>query len=160
MANQNLSQFTEKTFVADADHTFIWDTAGTISKRVSRNSWLNSGTLTSDAPVTISQTWNNAAVAFTGLKVNAAGTSAANSAAGSNLLDLQMGGVSTFRIDKTAHIYVANPSARLDVNVSGSPVAAFKGFPMKVPATTIAPTATPIKNLRFDLRYIRTPLIN
>ena len=125
MANLNLSEFTEKLFVADADHTFIWDTAASISKRVSRNSWLNSGTLTSDAPVTISQTWNNVAVAFTGLKVNAAGTSAANSAAGSNLLDLQMGGVSTFRIDKTAHIYVVNPSARLDINISGSPVAAF-----------------------------------
>ena len=100
MANQNLSQFTEKLFVADADHTFIWDTVGAISKRVSRNSWLNSGTLTSDAPVTISQTWNNAAVAFTGLKVNAAGTSGTNSAAASLLLDLQVGGVSKFKVDK------------------------------------------------------------
>jgi hypothetical protein len=44
MANQNLSQFTEKLFVADADHTFIWDTAGAISKRVSRNSWLSGTT--------------------------------------------------------------------------------------------------------------------
>ena len=44
MANQNLSQFTEKTFVADADHTFIWDTAASISKRVSRNSWLSGTT--------------------------------------------------------------------------------------------------------------------
>ena len=100
MANQNLSQFTEKLFVADADHTFIWDTAASISKRVSRNSWLNSGTLTSDAPVTISQTWNNAAVAFTGLKFNAAGTSDANSAAASKLLELQIGGVSKFSVDK------------------------------------------------------------
>ena len=101
MANQNLSQFTEKLFVADADHTFIWDTAASISKRVSRNSWLNSGTLTSDAPVTISQTWNNVAVAFTGLKVNAAGTSGTNSAAGSLLLDLQVNGVSQFSVSKT-----------------------------------------------------------
>ena len=44
MANQNLSQFTEKLFVADADHTFIWDTAASISKRVSRNSWLSGTT--------------------------------------------------------------------------------------------------------------------
>ena len=100
MANLNLSEFTEKLFVADADHTFIWDTAASISKRVSRNSWLNSGTLTSDAPVTISQTWNNAAVAFTGLKVTAAGTSDANSAAASKLLELQIGGVSKFSVDK------------------------------------------------------------
>ena len=44
MANLNLSQFTEKLFVADADHTFIWDTVGAISKRVSRNSWLSGTT--------------------------------------------------------------------------------------------------------------------
>ena len=101
MANLNLSQFGEKLFVADADHTFIWDTAASISKRVSRNSWLNSGTLTSDAPVTISQTWNNAAVAFTGLKVNAAGTSGTNSASGSLLADFQLGGASRVTINKS-----------------------------------------------------------
>ena len=91
MANQNLSQFTEKTFVADADHTFIWDTAASISKRVSRNSWLNSGTLTSDAPVTISQTWNQIGTAFTAFKVNAVSTASLST---SKLLDLQLGGVS------------------------------------------------------------------
>ena len=116
MANLNLSQFTEKTFVADADHTFIWDTANAISKRVSRNSWLNSGTLTSDAPVTISQTWNNAAVAFTGLKVNAAGTSDANSASGSLLADFQLGGTTKAKIDKLG-IITAN---RLILDQSGS----------------------------------------
>ena len=100
MANLNLSQFTEKLFVADADHTFIWDTVGAISKRVSRNSWLNSGTLTSDAPVTISQTWNNAAVAFTGLKVNAVSTASDPT---SKLLDLQVGGVSKFSLRKDGH---------------------------------------------------------
>ena len=44
MANLNLSQFGEKLFVADADHTFIWDSAASISKRVSRNSWLSGTT--------------------------------------------------------------------------------------------------------------------
>ena len=97
MANLNLSEFTEKLFVTDADHTFIWDTDASISKRVSRNSWLNSGTLTSDAPVTISQTWNNAAVAFTGLKVNAVSTA---SAAGSLLADFQVGGTTKLKITK------------------------------------------------------------
>jgi len=112
MANLNLSEFTEKLFVTDADHTFIWDTANAISKRVSRNSWLNSGTLTSDAPVTISQTWNNAAVAFTGLKVNAVSTA---SASGSLLLDLQLGGVSLFKVSKTGSITANNT-----FNLSGS----------------------------------------
>jgi hypothetical protein len=104
MANQNLSQFTEKTFVADADWVFLWDTAGAISKKVSRNTLLNSGTLATSAPVTISQTWNDAAVAFTALKVNATSTSAANSASGSLLLDLQVGGASVFKVSKTGEV--------------------------------------------------------
>jgi hypothetical protein len=103
MANLNLSEFTEKTFVADADWTFVWDTAGLISKKVSRNNWLNSGTLAgASAPITVSQTWNDAAVAFTAFKVNATST---NSAAGSLLLDLQVGGVSKAYIDKEGAIY-------------------------------------------------------
>jgi len=97
MANLNLSQFTEKTFVADADWTFVWDTVGAISKKVSRNNWLNSGTLTTSAPVTISQTWDALAVAFTAFKVNATST---NSAAGSLLLDLQTGGTSVLNVRK------------------------------------------------------------
>ena len=149
MANQNLSQFTEKTFVADADHTFIWDTAASISKRVSRNSWLNSGTLTSDAPVTISQTWNNAAVAFTGLKVNAAGTSGTNSAAASLLLDLQVGGVSKAYVDKEGAIYgtgtVSGGTFKSWMNASGyyqvdrtATGAIFGGYPgqFMVPASS------------------------
>ena len=61
MANQNLSQFTEKLFVADADHTFIWDTAASISKRVSRNSWLSGTTANcrlglADAAAPVAQT--------------------------------------------------------------------------------------------------------
>jgi hypothetical protein len=99
MANQTLAEFTEKTFVADADWTFVWDTAGAISKKVSRNSLLNSGTLATSAPVTISQTWNDAAVAFTALKVNATST---NSAAGSLLLDLQVGGSPKFNVSKAS----------------------------------------------------------
>ena len=61
MANLNLSQFTEKLFVADADHTFIWDTAASISKRVSRNSWLSGTTANcrlglADAATPVAQT--------------------------------------------------------------------------------------------------------
>jgi len=49
-------------------------------------------TVTTDAPIiNLSQTWNNAATTFTGLKLNVTNTA---SAAGSNLLDLQVGGTS------------------------------------------------------------------
>jgi len=95
MANLNLSEFTEKLFVADADHTFIWDSAASISKRVSRNSWLNSGTLTSDAPVTISQTWNAGTNVMTALKVVATDTA---SGATSNLLELWSGATPALKL--------------------------------------------------------------
>ena len=88
MANLNLSQFGENTSVSDADYTFVWDSANSISKKVSRNSWLNSGTLTSDAPVTISQTWNAGSNVMTALKVVATDTA---SGATSNLLELWAG---------------------------------------------------------------------
>ena len=88
MANLNLSEFTEKLFVADADHTFIWDTANAISKRVSRNSWLSTGSIATSTPLTISQTWTDAAVAFAAMKIVATDT---NSAAGSDFLELYSG---------------------------------------------------------------------
>jgi len=88
MANLNLSQFTEKTLVADADWVFVWDTAGSISKKVSRNSLLNSGTLATSAPVTISQTWDAGTNVMTALKVVATDTA---SGTASNLLELWAG---------------------------------------------------------------------
>ena len=48
---------------------------------------LNSGTLATDAPITISQTWNAVGQTFKAFVVNAAGTSGTNSASGSLLLD-------------------------------------------------------------------------
>jgi len=120
MANLNLSQFTEKTLVVDADWVFVWDTVGAISKKVSRNSLLNSGTLATSAPVTISQTWAAAGQTFKALVVDAAGTSAANSASGSLLLDLQVNGGSTFAVDKTGSINIGNGSFLLRANVSGA----------------------------------------
>ena len=63
---------------------------------------LSGATITADAPVlNMSQTWNNGAVTFTGLKFNAAGTSDANSASGSLLMDLQVGTASQFSVSKT-----------------------------------------------------------
>lgn len=69
-----------------------------------RSEVLGSGSLavTADAPVLdLQQTWNNSGVTFTGLKFNAAGTSDANSASGSLLLDLQLGGTPLFSFRKS-----------------------------------------------------------
>jgi hypothetical protein len=117
MANLNLSQFTEKTLVADADWVFVWDTTGAISKKVSRNSLLNSGTLVTSAPVTISQTWNDAAVTFTAFKVNATST---NSATGSLLLDLQVGGSSQLKVSRTGFLTIGSGNAKLEYEPGGT----------------------------------------
>ena len=65
----------------------------------------NNGTLTASAPVLdLSQTWNNAAVTFTGIRANITDTA---SAAASNLLDLQSGGTSAMRVDRTGRVIIA-----------------------------------------------------
>jgi hypothetical protein len=57
-----------------------------------------SGVITSSLPaIDISQTWSNSGVTFTGFKVNVTDS---NSASGSLLADLQLGGSNRFRIDK------------------------------------------------------------
>lgn len=61
------------------------------------------GTITANAPLLdLSQTWNNAAVTFTALKLNITDTA---SNAASLLMDLQVGGVSQFRVDKSGNIH-------------------------------------------------------
>jgi len=59
------------------------------------------GTISTSTPNTITQTWNNAAVTFSGLTMNV--TDSASTAA-SYLVDLQVGGVSQVQIEKTGII--------------------------------------------------------
>jgi hypothetical protein len=67
--------------------------AGTFTKVT-----VTGGTTTTDNPlITGTQTWNDAGVTFTGYKLNITNTA---SAAGSSLLDLQIGGSSRFRVTK------------------------------------------------------------
>jgi len=73
---------------------------------------LSGATITADAPVlNMSQTWNNGAVTFTGLKFNATDTA---SAAASLLMDLQVGSASQFSVSKTgATQYKASGSVQV-----------------------------------------------
>lgn len=62
-------------------------------------------TVTASAPVLdLSQSWNAGAVTFTGIKFNVASDV---SAAGSLLMDLQVGGVSKFKVGKDGYVYTA-----------------------------------------------------
>jgi len=63
---------------------------------------LTGDTLTASAPVlNLTQTWNNGAVTFTGVKLNVTNTA---SGGASLLADLQVGGVSQFNVNKTGVI--------------------------------------------------------
>ena len=62
----------------------------------------------------LSQTWNNGAVTFTGLKFNVVSDT---SAAASLLMDLQVGGVSQFQITKAGRI---NGPTGANVNINGA----------------------------------------
>lgn len=83
---------------------------------------LSGATITADAPVlNLAQTWNNAAITFTGLKLNATDTA---SASGSLLMDLQVGGTSRFSVAKAgsanfANDVLINNSNGLRLNSSG-----------------------------------------
>jgi hypothetical protein len=83
------------------DGAFGGDSGFTFNK-TTKAVTLGGATVTTDAPVLdLSQTWNDAAVTFTGLKLNVTDTA---SAAGSNLLDLQRGGNVKFSINKAGGI--------------------------------------------------------
>jgi hypothetical protein len=73
---------------------------------------ISSGTLSNSAPISITQTWNNASVAFKGIQENIIDSA---SAAGSSLIDLQVGGASRFVVDKaglvTANSYAGDGGA-------------------------------------------------
>jgi hypothetical protein len=76
---------------------------------------LAGGTVTASAPVlNLSQTWNDAGVTFTGLKLNVTDTA---SSANSMLIDLQVGGTSQFSVNRTGGIRSPSLSAGL---ISGS----------------------------------------
>ena len=61
-------------------------------------------TVTASAPVLdLSQSWGNNLITFTGIKFNVTDTA---SAAGSLLMDLQVGGVSKFKVDKIGNVTI------------------------------------------------------
>src|SRR5262249_22959665 len=70
--------------------------------------FVTGGTVTADTHLfDATQTWNSAGVTFTAIKSNITDN---NSAAASLLLDLQVGGLSKFKVDKTGAITVASCS--------------------------------------------------
>lgn len=92
-------------------------TAGTVTTAAQPNI-TSTGTLTSLAvsyggliasnPISLTQTWNNSSVTFTGIKQNITDT---NSATSSLLIDLQVGATSKFSVSKTGNVTVTGVSS-------------------------------------------------
>jgi hypothetical protein len=71
-----------------------------------KGSTLTGGTVTASTPVLdATQTWNDAAVTFTGIKLDVTDTA---SASDSLLMDLQVGGASKVVIDKNSHVTIGD----------------------------------------------------
>jgi hypothetical protein len=102
LAANNLSELTPTAGTARTNLGL-----GTTDTPTFKNLVISTGSIATSAPVTISQTWADVAQTFKALVVNAAGSSAANSASGSLLLDLQTGGVSKITADKNGNISTA-----------------------------------------------------
>lgn len=100
---------TEKIVLADTDEFYLVQSPYAVGddRRVAlsnlRNNFatntLDAGTLTANAPMTVKQTWNNAAVAFDGFKVDITDTA---SAAASKPFSVGIGGVERFSVGKSS----------------------------------------------------------
>jgi hypothetical protein len=78
---------------------------GTTDSPTFGNATFSTGSIATSQPLTLTQTWTNAATTYTGLKVNITDSGPSNAA--SLLMDLQVGGVRKLKIDKAGAIYPA-----------------------------------------------------
>ena len=75
----------------------------------------------------IAATWNNGATTFTGIKLNVTDTA---SASGSLLMDLQVGGVSQFKVDKTGAVVISDGTSALTIDSSNGATTFLQTFAM------------------------------
>ena len=115
MADINLKTLTPDTSLPTTGFLFGADSQATtdpsvyptqaVATTLLGSTSLTGATLTADAPVlNLTQTWNNAAVTFTGIKYNATSTA---SATASLLMDLQLAGSSKFRVRKDGYAFAS-----------------------------------------------------
>lgn len=106
--------FTNGVTLSDADWfndvdavVYEWLGDGTnepSTRAAARNNLFTGGTVTTSTPIiNATQTWNDAAVTFTGFKLNITNT---NSAAASLLIDLQVGGSSQLALTRTGNLTI------------------------------------------------------
>jgi hypothetical protein len=91
---------------------------------------LSTGAVVADTPLlNFAQTWNNAAVAFTALKLNVTDTT---SAAASLLMDLQVGGATKFKVDKSGGIYMPAGTFITALSAGNFTITPASGWPLQI----------------------------
>ena len=109
---------------------------------------LTGATITADAPVlNLAQTWNNAAITFTGLKANVTDTA---SNANSLLMDLQVGGTSQLRVFKSGSVFAAAYTIQSDSS-------SFSAGSLRLSTDTFI-TRRGVANLRFGAADAAAPV--
>jgi hypothetical protein len=90
---------------------------------------LSTGAVVADTPLlNFAQTWNNAAVAFTALKLNVTDTASAASL----LMDLQVGGGTKFKVDKNGGIFMPAGNAITALNAGNLIISPSSGWPLQI----------------------------
>jgi hypothetical protein len=141
MADTKLADLTALTAPSGDDLLYVVDDpAGTpADRKLALDNLFTRGTITADSPIiNAAQTWNNAAVTFTGIKLNVTDTA---SAAASNLMDLQVGGVSQFSVSKAGAAFVPAGTVSAPSLAIRSKSAGFYGPSANTIAATIASSA-------------------
>jgi hypothetical protein len=91
---------------------------------------LSTGAVVADTPLlNVAQTWNNAAVAFTSLKLNITDTA---SAAASLLMDLQVGGATKFKIDKSGGLFMPAGMFITALSAGNLTISPSPGWPLQI----------------------------
>jgi hypothetical protein len=91
---------------------------------------LSTGAVVADTPLlNFAQTWNNAAVAFTTLKLNVTDTA---SAAGSLLMDLQVGGATKFKVDKSGGLFMPAGTFITALSAGNLTITPSSGWPLQI----------------------------
>jgi hypothetical protein len=115
MANTKISDLTTASALAAADVAPFVQGGANVKATVQQiitaatgATGTNGETVTTSKPrLDLTQTWNNVATTFTGIKLNVTDTA---SAAGSLLMDLQVGGSSKFKVSKSGGVLAGNGS--------------------------------------------------
>ena len=129
----NMVNYTYGTGAASAHRIALG--LGTTDTVTFGNGTFATGSIATSQPLTLTQTWATAAATYTGFKVNVTDSGPSNAA--SLLMDLQVGGVSKFKVSKGGYIF---SNAAVGTS-SGSPGADGLSLELRLPGCGIGTNA-------------------